>query len=356
MKRRAATRSASGDSRIPVAVLGATGAVGQRFVSLLDQHPWFRVSALCASDRSAGRPYSEAARWHLDRPMPDWAKAMRVLPCKAGVDARLAFSGLDASVAGEIETEFAGAGHAVVSNSKNHRMDPDVPLLVPELNPAHLNLLKAQRRRFRSGGFIVTNPNCSTVGLAMAAGPLDAAFGIRTIVVATLQAVSGAGYPGVASVDILDNVIPHIGGEEEKIESETRKILGGLRRPAGFTVSAHCHRVHVSDGHTLAASFGLRRRATPEAARRALREFVSPLAGRGLPSLPRRPIVVRDEADRPQPRHDREAGAGMVVTVGRVRTCPVLDLRLVALVHNTIRGAAGVAILNAELLRARGLL
>jgi len=351
------SRGASGrDGRVPVAVLGATGAVGQRFVSLLDQHPWFRVTALCASDRSAGRPYREAARWHLDRPMPDWAAAMRVQRCRAGLDARLAFSGLDAAVAGEIETDFARAGHAVVSNSKNHRMDPDVPLLVPEINPAHLNLLAAQRRRFRSGGFIVTNPNCSTVGLVMAAAPLEAAFGIRTIVVATLQAVSGAGYPGVASVDILDNVIPHIAGEEEKIEAESRKILGGLRRRASFTVSAHCHRVHVSDGHTLAASFGLRKKATPEAARRALREFVSPLAGLGLPSLPRRPLVVRDEADRPQPRRDREAGGGMVVTVGRIRRCPVLDLRLVALVHNTIRGAAGVAILNAELLRARGLL
>ena len=344
------------DGRIPVAVLGATGAVGQRFVSLLDDHPWFRVTALCASDRSAGKPYREAARWHLDRPMPEWAGGMKVLPCRPGPDARLAFSGLDASVAGEIETDFARAGHAVVSNSKNHRMDPDVPLLVAEINAAHLDLLKRQRRRFRSGGFIVTNPNCSTIGLAMASAPLEAAFGIETIVVATLQAVSGAGYPGVASVDILDNVIPHIGGEEEKIESETRKILGTPRRPAGFTVSAHCHRVHVSDGHTLAASYGLRRRATPAQAARVLREFVSPLAGLGLPSLPRRPIVVRDEPDRPQPRHDRDAGAGMVVTVGRIRPCPVFDLRLVALVHNTIRGAAGVAILNAELLRARGLL
>jgi aspartate-semialdehyde dehydrogenase len=354
-RKRAATKK-TGDGRIPVAILGATGAVGQRFVSLLDHHPWFRVAALCASDRSAGRPYAEAARWHLDRPMPEWARGMRVLPCKPGADTRLAFSGLDASVAGGIETDFARAGQAVVSNSKNHRMDPDVPLLVPEINAAHLDLLKAQRRRFRSGGFIVTNPNCSTVGLAMAAAPLEAAFGIRTIVVATLQAVSGAGYPGVASVDILDNVIPHIGGEEEKIESETRKILGTPRRPAGFTVSAHCHRVHVSDGHTLAASFGLRRRATPAQVARALREYVSPLAGLGLPSLPRRPIVVRDEPDRPQPRHDRDAGGGMVVTVGRIRPCPVLDVRLVALVHNTIRGAAGVAILNAELLRARGLL
>jgi aspartate-semialdehyde dehydrogenase len=343
-----------GDSRIPVAILGATGSVGQRFVSLLDRHPWFRVTALCASDRSAGKPYREAARWHLDRPMPEWAGDMRVLPCEPGMEARLAFSGLDASVAGEVETLFASSGHAVVSNSKNHRMDPDVPLLVPEINAAHLELLKTQRRRYGHGGFIVTNPNCSTVGLSMAAAPLHEAFGIRTIVVATLQAVSGAGYPGVASVDILDNVIPHIGGEEEKIESETRKILGASRRPAGFTVSAHCHRVHVSDGHTLAASFALQKKATPAQAARALRDYTSPLAKLGLPSLPARPIVVRDEADRPQPRHDRDAGGGMVVSVGRIRACPVFDLRLVALVHNTIRGAAGVAILNAELLKAEG--
>jgi aspartate-semialdehyde dehydrogenase len=344
----------TGAGRIPVAILGATGSVGQRFVSLLDRHPWFHVTALCASDRSAGKPYREAARWHLDKPMPEWAAEMRVLPCEPGMDARLAFSGLDASVAGEIETAFAGAGHAVVSNSKNHRMDPDVPLLVPEINSGHLELLKAQRGRYGNGGFIVTNPNCSTVGLAMASAPLHAAFGIKTIVVATLQAVSGAGYPGVASVDILDNVIPHIGGEEEKIESETRKILGAVRKPAGFTVSAHCHRVHVSDGHTLAASFALKQKATPAQAARALRDYTSPLAELGLPSLPPHPIVVRDEADRPQPRHDREAGGGMVVTVGRIRECPVFDLRLVALVHNTIRGAAGVAILNAELLKAEG--
>jgi aspartate-semialdehyde dehydrogenase len=358
MKRKRPARTARGgaaakpaDGRIPVAVLGATGAVGQRFVALLDGHPWFRVEALCASDRSAGKPYREAARWHLDRPMPEWAGGMKVLPCRPGPDARLAFS-----VAGEIETDFARAGHAVVSNSKNHRMDPDVPLLVAEINAAHLDLLKRQRRRFRSGGFIVTNPNCSTVGLAMASAPLDAAFGIETIVVATLQAVSGAGYPGVASVDILDNVIPHIGGEEEKIESESCKILGAPGKPARFAVSAHCHRVHVSDGHTLAASIKTARKASPEEAVRVLAEFRSSLVSLGLPSLPERPIVVREEADRPQPRFDRGAGEGMTVSVGRVRRCPVLDLRLVALVHNTIRGAAGGALLNAELMRARGLL
>jgi aspartate-semialdehyde dehydrogenase len=235
-------------------------------------------------------------------------------------------------------------------------MDPDVPLLIPEVNADHLDLIDDQRRRRPGGGFIVTNPNCSTVGLTLAAAPIHRAFGVSRLVAATLQAVSGAGYPGVASVDILDNVIPHIGGEEEKIESETLKILGSAKAPAGFVVSAHCHRVHVSDGHTVAASFALRERATPEEATRAIREFRSGLEDLGLPSLPERPIVVRDEPDRPQPRLDRLAGRGMVVSVGRVRRCPALDLKLVALVHNTIRGAAGIAILNAELLKAKGYL
>jgi aspartate-semialdehyde dehydrogenase len=342
--------------RIPVAVLGATGAVGQRFVSLLDGHPWFRVAALAASDRSAGKRYGDVVRWFLPEPIPDWAAAMTVVPCAPGFEARLAFSGLDAAVAGEIEEAFARAGVAVVSNSRNHRMDPDVPLLVPEINADHLDLIADQKRRRPGNGFIVTNPNCSTVGLAMAVAPLHRAFGIRRVVVATLQAISGAGYPGLASVDILDNVIPYIGAEEGKMESETLKILGEARRPAAFAVSAHCHRVHVSDGHTVAVSIETGTKATPEEATRVLREFRSPLGDLGLPSLPEAPIRVRDEADRPQPKFDRMTGRGMVVSVGRVRRCPVLDLKFVALVHNTIRGAAGAAILNAELLKARGLL
>jgi aspartate-semialdehyde dehydrogenase len=341
---------------MPVAILGATGAVGQRFVSLLDGHPWFRVVALAASDRSAGRRYGEAVRWFLEAPIPEWARDMQVVACRPGIDARVAFSGLDAKVAGEIEDEFARAGHAVVSNSRNHRMDPDVPLLIPEVNADHLELIEAQKRRRQGRGFIVTNPNCSTVGLAMAAAPIHRAFGVTRLLAVTLQAVSGAGYPGVPSADILDNVLPFIGGEEEKIESETLKILGTARAPADFAVSAHCHRVHVSDGHTIAASFGIRERTSPEEATRVLREFRSPLGELGLPSLPERPVVVRDEPDRPQPRFDRLAGRGMVVSVGRVRRCPVLDLKLVALVHNTIRGAAGIAILNAELLKAKGYL
>ena len=344
------------DGKIAVAILGATGAVGQRFVSLLDGHPWFRVAVLAASERSAGKTYSEVVRWFLDRPMPGWARGMEVLPCRPGPDARLAFSGLDASVAGAIEEEFAAAGHAVVSNSRNHRMAPDVPLLVPEVNPDHLALLEDQKRRRPRGGFIVTNPNCSTVGLVMAVAPIHRALGVTRLVVATLQAVSGAGYPGVPSVDIIDNVIPYIGGEEEKMESETQKILGAARAAATFPVSAHCHRVHVSDGHTLAISVETQERATPDEATRILREFRSSLATLGLPSLPERPIVVRDEPDRPQPRFDRMEGGGMTVSVGRVRRCKVLSLKYEALVHNTIRGAAGAAILNAELLKAKGLL
>jgi aspartate-semialdehyde dehydrogenase len=352
---RGARGAAVADDRIPVAVLGATGAVGQRFVQLLDRHPWFRVAALCASDRSAGRPYADAARWYLDRPMPDWARAMTVRDCTPDGTARLAFSGLDAEVAGGLEEAFAREGVAVVSNARNHRLEADVPLLVPEVNHEHLALLETQRRRFPRGGCIVTNPNCSTVGLVMALAPLHAAFEVTEVVAATLQAVSGAGYPGVASLDILGNVIPYIGGEEEKIEAESRKILGAPGTPAAFAVSAHCHRVPVADGHTVAISVRTRRPATPERAREALRTWRTPLAGLGLPSLPERPIVVRDEPDRPQPRHDALAGGGMSVTVGRVRRCPILGLKMVALVHNTIRGAAGVALLNAELLRAKGL-
>ena len=344
------------EGTVPVAILGATGAVGQRFVSLLDGHPWFRVTALAASERSEGKPYGEAVRWFLDRPIPDWARHMPVVGCRPDGEARIAFSGLDASVAGSIEEEYAASGAAVVSNSRNHRMDPDVPLLVPEVNADHLDLVAEQRRRRSNGGFIVTNPNCSTIGLVMSVAPIHRALGVTRLLVATMQAVSGAGYPGVPSVDILDNVIPYIGGEEEKMETETLKILGGPRAPAAFPVSAQCHRVHVSDGHTFAVSVETRERATPEEATEILGSFRSALGALGLPSLPERPIVVRAEADRPQPRFDRMEGSGMVVTVGRVRRCKVLNLKFVALVHNTIRGAAGCAILNAELIKSRGLL
>jgi aspartate-semialdehyde dehydrogenase len=289
--------------------------------------------------------------------MPDWARLMKVGDCRPGGGAsRIAFSGLDAEVAGGIEEEFARAGQAVVSNARNHRLEADVPLLVPEVNHDHLSLVETQRRRFAGGGFIVTNPNCSTVGLVMALAPLHVAYEVTEVMTTTLQAVSGAGYPGVASLDILGNVIPYIGGEEEKIEAESRKILGRAGTPAAFVVSAHCHRVPVADGHTLAISLRTRAGATPERALATLREYRSPLQALGLPSLPERTIVVRDEPDRPQPRHDALAGGGMSVSVGRVRRCPILGIKMVALVHNTIRGAAGVALLNAELLKARGLL
>lgn len=351
------TQRGGQDGRIPVAVLGATGAVGQRFVSLLDGHPWFRVAALAASERSAGKPYAQAVRWFLPDPMPAWAAGMTVTPCDpARAQAAVAFSGLDASVAGEVEEAFARAGAAVVSNSRNHRMAPDVPLLIPEVNADHLELVESQRRRLGGRGFIVTNPNCSTVGLAVSLAPLHRGLGLRRVLVATMQAISGAGYPGVPSVDILDNVIPYIGNEEEKMQSETQKILGTAKTPAGFAVSAHCNRVQVSDGHTLTVSIETEKKATPEAAADLLRGFRSPLASLGLPSQPETVIEVRPEADRPQPRFDRMAGRGMTVSVGRIRRCPVLDLKYVALVHNTIRGAAGVAILNAELLKARGYL
>jgi aspartate-semialdehyde dehydrogenase len=348
------------DERIAVGILGATGAVGQRFVQLLAGHPWFRVAEVAASERSSGRPYAEACAWRLPgAPAPEVA-GLTVSGCEGPFRSRLLFSGLDSSVAGEVETSLAAHGHAVVSNARNHRMDPDVPLLLPEVNPGHLEALAGQRRR-TGGGFIVTNPNCTVVGLAMALAPLHRAFELEAVVVVTLQALSGAGYPGVASLDVTDNVIPYIGGgEEEKIESEPRKILGGYREgrfePAGFPVSASVHRVAVSDGHTQAVCLRLRRKASPRDAADALSAFRGEPQDRRLPSAPEHPIHVLPEADRPQPRLDRDREGGMAVSVGRIREDAVLDLRLEVLVHNTIRGAAGAAILNAELLHARGLL
>jgi aspartate-semialdehyde dehydrogenase len=283
-----------------------------------------------------------------------------VTNCEGPFRSRLLFSGLDSSVAGELESALAAKGHVVVSNSRNHRMDPDVPLLIPEINADHLDAVALQRKR-TGGGYIVTNPNCSVVGLAMALAPLHRVFGVEAVAVATLQAISGAGYPGVASMDIADNVVPFIGGgEEEKIESEPRKILGsfegGAFSPAPFTISASVHRVAVTDGHTMAAFIRLRRKATPEDATRALSSFRGEPQERRLPFAPERPIHVLTESDRPQPRLDRDRERGMAVSVGRIRSDALFDLKLEALVHNTIRGAAGVAILNAELLQARGLL
>jgi aspartate-semialdehyde dehydrogenase len=348
-------------ARLPVGILGATGAVGQRFVQLLADHPWFEVAELAASDRSAGKPYREACTWRLGGAPSDRVARLVVKACDATFESPILFSGLDSSVAGEVEAALAGRGHAVVSNAKNHRMDPDVPLLIPEVNPDHLAILGVQRKR-TGRGYIVTNPNCSVVGLAMALAPLHRAFGVESCAVATLQALSGAGYPGVASMDIADNVIPYIGGgEEEKIEAEPRRILGTLRagafEDAPISITASVHRVAVTDGHTMAMFVRLRDRARAADARETLAAFKGEPQDRELPTAPRRPIHVFEAPDRPQPRLDRDLERGMAVSVGRVRDDGVTGgLKLEALVHNTIRGAAGAAILNAELLQARGLL
>lgn len=343
-----------------VGILGATGAVGQRFVQLLADHPWFELTALAASERSAGKNYNSAVKWILDEVMPEKVKNMPVQDVYSNLPCDILFSALDASVAGEIEDRFANAGYAVLSNSKNHRMDADVPLLVPEINSDHAEILELQKQRRGSAGFIVTNPNCTTTGLVLALTPLHHAFKITKVFVTTMQALSGAGYPGVASVDILDNVIPYIGGEEEKVESEPRKILGGLASsgfiPADFRISAHCNRVAVRDGHTECVSVEFERKVTIEEVRRAFKEFAPATSGLNLPSSPEACLILRDEEDRPQPRKDKSAGKGMSVSIGRLRPDNLLDYKFVLLSHNTIRGAAGGSILNAELLAAKGML
>ena len=343
---------------IPVGVLGATGMVGQRFILQLEGHPWFRVAWLGASERSAGRPYAEAARWVQDDPVPEGVAGMVVQPSAVSADCpEVVFSAMDASVAGGIERAFAGAGHFVLSNSRNHRLDADVPLLIPEVNPDHIRLIEHQRRERGWSGAIVTNPNCSTITLVMALAPLRP-FGIRRVMVTTLQAVSGAGYPGVSSVDILGNVVPFIGGEEDKLSAETCKLLGERREgrvePAAVTVSAHCNRVPTVDGHLVCASVELEARPSPDEVREAMAGFRGKPQRLALPTAPWRPVQVVEGADRPQPRRDVMAGRGMAVTVGRVRECPVMGLSFVALGHNTIRGAAGASVLNAELLMAGG--
>jgi aspartate-semialdehyde dehydrogenase len=345
--------------KIPVGVLGATGAVGQKFVTLLEDHPWFELVELAASDRSAGKSYNDATVWRQYEPIPDRLQKTLVKPCEPTLDCRVVFSGLDSSVAGQVEESFARAGYVVLSNSKNHRMDEDVPLLVPEVNPDHLDLIRAQRERRGWSGAIVTNPNCSTIGLVMALAPLHRAFGVKRLVVVTMQALSGAGYPGHSAIDMLGNVLPFIGGEEEKVESEPRKIMGALDgggiRLADFKISAHTNRVFVEDGHMECVSVELDRKATPAEVEAALSDFKSLPQELSLPSAPEHPIIVTHERDRPQPRFDRDAGNGMSAVVGRIRECPVFDIRFVVLSHNTIRGAAGAAILNAELMKARGL-
>jgi len=344
-----------------VGVLGATGIVGQRLVKLLSTHPWFELTEVAASERSSGRTYAEAARWHLDGPVPDCARGLLVKGLEPTLDCDFVFSALDSSVAGPAEEDFARAGYPVVSNSKNHRMDPDVPLLIPEVNAAHLDAIPTQQKnRGYTTGFIVTNPNCSTAGLVLVLKPLANAFGLEKIFVVTLQAVSGAGYPGVASMDIHANVIPFISGEEEKMESEPQKLLGqwdGTRfLDAGLGLSAHCNRVPVLDGHLECVSLSLKKIASLHEVREALRNFqVSPEVA-SLPTAVRQPILILEGDDRPQPRRDVHAGEGMAAVVGRVRECPLLDVKLTLLSHNLVRGAAGAALLNAELLAARGFL
>jgi aspartate-semialdehyde dehydrogenase len=338
-----------------VGILGATGMVGQRFIQLLVDHPQFEVSAVAASDRSQGKAYGEACTWRLGGEMPAAVRSLQVQPPAPPLDCDLVFSSLPGEIARESEGSFAAAGYPVISNSSAFRMDEDVPLLIPEVNHRHLGLLAQQKKKYERG-FIVTNPNCSTIMLALALAPLHASFGVEAAAATTLQALSGAGYPGVASLDIIDNVLPYIGGEEEKIESETTKILGRFNDArielAPMAVSAQCHRVNVADGHMAAVRVTLARKASLAEVRNSLTSFSSLPQELGLYSAPAKPIVVRDEPDRPQPRLDRDAGNGMTITVGRLKPDTVLDYRFVVLSHNTIRGAAGAAILNAELLIA----
>src|SRR4051812_9405454 len=346
-------------TRIEVGILGATGMVGQHFIRFLQGHPWFDLKWLGASDRSAGKKYQDAMTWHSAGIVPETITGLTVEECKPGNAPRLLFSAMDAGVATEIERAFAEAGHVVVSNSRNHRMERDVPLLVPEINPDHLRLIPGQQRARGWKGQIVTNPNCSTIGLVMALGPMKQ-FGITKVLVSTMQAVSGAGYPGVASMDILGNVVPFIGSEEEKMEQETQKILGDFKgdhiEPLAAKVSAACNRVAVVDGHTETVSVELSSKPSEAELRDALESFRGVPQQRDLPSAPARPVIYMTEAGRPQPRKDAERERGMAAFVGRLRPCPVLDYKFVVLSHNTIRGAAGAAVLNAELMHSEGML
>ncbi len=347
--------------KIPVGIVGATGTVGQRFIQLLEDHPWFEVAWLAASDRSAGKKYAEAATWRLATPIPDKAARLTVNAAAPGKDTpKLVFAALDATAAREIEPAFAEAGCAVVSNSSAFRMAEDVPLVIPEVNADHTALIKTQKWYKKNGGFMVTNPNCSAIGLVLALGPLHRRFGVEKIFVATMQAVSGAGYPGVPSLDIVGNVIPYIANEEPKMEEESRKLLGTLSgdrvTPAETLLSAHCNRVAVEDGHTESVSMELSKKASAEEIIGAWNEFRCTPQKLNLPSAPEQPVYYDPAPDRPQPRLDRDRGRGMSAVVGRLRPCNIFDWRFTVLSHNTIRGAAGAAILNGELLKAQGYL
>lgn len=343
--------------RQKIGILGATGMVGQRFIQLLEHHPWFEVAWLAASDKSSGKRYSDAVKWKLDTALPANIAEMPVSPATPEGAPKVIFAALDSDIARELEPKFAAAGCAVISNSSAFRMQEDVPLVIPEVNASHLSLLENQSWRKQSGGYIVTNPNCSAIGLVLALKPLEERFGIESIFVSTMQAVSGAGYPGVASLDILGNVVPYIKSEEEKMQEETLKLLGSLKgsrvESLDAKISAHCNRVPVEDGHTESVSIKLRKTATREQILAAWSEF-KPLAGQDLPTAPVQPVEFVAADDRPQPRLDRMRGNGMASTVGRLRPCPLLDWKFTVLSHNTIRGAAGAALLNAELLVSLG--
>jgi aspartate-semialdehyde dehydrogenase len=338
--------------------LGGTGTVGQRFIQLLADHPWFEVTAVAASDRSAGQRYADACHWMLPTPIPDGVCDLIVQPIEPGLDCRLVFSALPSGVAGPVEERFAQAGYAVCSNASPHRLGADVPLLIPEVNPDHTALIEAQRQLRGWKGFVATSANCSATQLALGLKPLQDAFGLRRLSIVTMQAISGAGYPGVPSLDILGNIVPYIGGEEEKLEHEPRKLLGTLKEDrvadAPFVISAQCNRVPVRDGHTECVSVEFERKLTPDEVIAALEGFRGPPEVAELPSSPAQPIVVRREDDRPQPIRDRDAEHGMAVVVGRVRPCPLFGIKFVLLGHNTLRGAAGGSIHNAELLVAQG--
>lgn len=347
--------------QIKVGILGATGAAGQRFIQLLDDHPWFEISALAASETSAGNTYTDACTWRLSADMPEAVRGVEVLPVEPGFEADIVFSALPSSVAGPVEEVFAEAGYIVCTNASPHRMAPDVPLLIPEVNPQHLGLIShQQQQRGWDKGYIIANPNCSTIHLVLALKPLYDAFGVERVMATTMQALSGAGYPGVPSLDIVDNVIPYISGEEDKLETEPRKLLGHFNgreiEPADIAISAQTNRVQTIDGHLEAVSVDLAREASVEDAIAVLREFRAEPQQLELPSAPQHPVVVRLELDRPQPRLDRMTERGMASVVGRVRECSIFDIKFLVLGHNTIRGAAGASILNAELLVAKGYL
>jgi aspartate-semialdehyde dehydrogenase len=347
-------------NKLPVGILGATGIVGQRFIQMLEHHPWFEVGWLAASDRSEGRPYADAARWRLKTAIPPNVAKMTVAPATPAGAPKIIFAALDSGVARELEPQFADAGCAVVSNSSALRMRQDVPLVIPEVNGDHIRMIEKQAWRTKSGGYVVTNPNCSAIGLVLALAPLHRAFTLETVMAVTMQAVSGAGYPGVASLDILGNVIPYIANEEEKMEEETQKLLGTLNGAridsAPFAMSAQCNRVAVEDGHTESVAVRLKKKAAPDEMIAAWNDFQAEPQQLRLPSAPGQPVVYMTAADRPQPRFDCDLGAGMSTAVGRLRRCNVLDWKFTVLSHNTIRGAAGAALLNAELLKAKGYL